>query len=855
MSDRRSWLVPISLFLFALLVRLVAIAWVPFPPTEGSLYYLDVARNLVEGHGLTTNALWSYANPPFSLPRPAFDLWLPLASLVAAVPMLIGGTAHQVGPTRWRRAGSLSRAPGLGRGPGSGRDGWPRWAPVEGIGDHRGTARRGPGAVPGGHGGARFERAVRGPGHPRRAPHLRACCGRQRWQWPSTLADRAWSWVSALGLTYLARQEVVWIGLALLILAVPTIRTVTPGGRARHAVRLLGPVVVGGLLLVVPWLVRQQLTFGGGATAQALENMFLLRNEQIFAVHDRPTLAGWLGQGIGAVAVAPLRAAGTQLIDALLVGAFPVGLVGLLSIIGLRRRASLRHPTALVVLLLAGGITFLATALLFPVATLWGTFAHASGPLLIGLIVATVLGVDGLMTRISIARHWERINVIVGPAALLALAIPIALVQLASVAGTAGTFERRLAAVRVALDVSGEPTEGPIMSDHPMSLSWVLGRPVLVVPDDPPGTLAEIARATGATTLVMFDDRGRYPEALLVPAAPTCLADDPATDRPGRGSSVVVPHRPCLRDAMTEQGGTARTSPYTRPTMETGIRGDRRADVDALYTEAQLALTQSANRLRALTERLREVHADELTEARRVPDPGATAAETAGRDQQAMDTARAGQLLSRLELITRDLEDGWRFLERGQDGDWSASARGAADQLQIERPANLVEARLVLEAQEQERTRLAEELHDGPAQTLSNAVFRVRIVERALRSDPVLADSELADLGSVLERETRTAAGLHPAAAAVPAGIGRPRLGAHGRRQADGGGDGHRGRRGPDCARGGARRARTHGRAAGRPGGAPERAQALRGDAGPGDHAPRTTRGAAQPRLVGPGGP
>ncbi len=48
------------------MVRLVAIAWVPFPPTEGSLYYLDVARNLVQGHGLTTDVLWSYANPPFT---------------------------------------------------------------------------------------------------------------------------------------------------------------------------------------------------------------------------------------------------------------------------------------------------------------------------------------------------------------------------------------------------------------------------------------------------------------------------------------------------------------------------------------------------------------------------------------------------------------------------------------------------------------------------------------------------------------------------------------------------------------------------------------------------------------------
>jgi hypothetical protein len=179
------------------------------------------------------------------------------------------------------------------------------------------------------------------------------------------------------------------------------------------------------------------------------------------------------------------------------------------------------------VLLLSGGITFLATALLFPVATLWGTFAHASGPLLVGLIVATVLGIDALMTRISIARHWDQINVIVGPAALLALAVPIALVQLASVAGSAGTFERRLQAVRVALEVSGVPADGPIMSDHPMSLSWILDRPVMVVPDDPPGTLAELARDTGATTLVVFDERGRYPEILLTPIGPPCLADDP----------------------------------------------------------------------------------------------------------------------------------------------------------------------------------------------------------------------------------------------------------------------------------------------------------------------------------------
>ena len=51
-------------------------------------------------------------------------------------------------------------------------------------------------------------------------------------------------------------------------------------------------------------------------------------------------------------------------------------------------------------------------------------------------------------------------------------------------------------------------------------------------------------------------------------------------------------------------------------------------------------------------------------------------------------------------------------------------------------------ALLILDAQEQERARLAEELHDGPAQALANALFRLEIVDRALRSQPAVAAKE-----------------------------------------------------------------------------------------------------------------
>ena len=61
---------------------------------------MGVARNLLEGNGLVSNAIWSYATPPLVLPKPAFELWMPMATFVAAIPMALFGTtfgAAQVG--------------------------------------------------------------------------------------------------------------------------------------------------------------------------------------------------------------------------------------------------------------------------------------------------------------------------------------------------------------------------------------------------------------------------------------------------------------------------------------------------------------------------------------------------------------------------------------------------------------------------------------------------------------------------------------------------------------------------------------------------------------------------------------
>src|SRR5664279_2326204 len=101
-SRREAWLSVGLVFVVALLVRAWAAIQVPFPIPEDATYYWGVARNLVDGHGLTSNALWSYVTPArdpatgaFGLffPRPAFEIWLPLPTLLAVLPMLLLGSS------------------------------------------------------------------------------------------------------------------------------------------------------------------------------------------------------------------------------------------------------------------------------------------------------------------------------------------------------------------------------------------------------------------------------------------------------------------------------------------------------------------------------------------------------------------------------------------------------------------------------------------------------------------------------------------------------------------------------------------------------------------------------------------
>lgn len=72
----------------------------------------------------------------------------------------------------------------------------------------------------------------------------------------------------------------------------------------------------------------------------------------------------------------------------------------------------------------------------------------------------------------------------------------------------------------------------------------------------------------------------------------------------------------------------------------------------------------------------------------------------------------------------------------------------------------------VIKAQEEERRRVARDIHDGPAQALANVVFRAEVCDRLMDSDMARAKAELRDLReqvrAVLKETRKLIFGLRP---------------------------------------------------------------------------------------------
>ena len=528
--------VSVGLYAVALIVRLWATNLIHFPLNEGSAYYSAVSQNIAAGRGLVIDSIWSYATAPLILPRPAFELWQPLASFVYAVPMAaIGQTfaSSQLGaallgaliaPLAWLVARDTATRMNLPE-----RRAW-----FVAVGAGALAAVAGPfllsAAVPDSYVAFTVVAVAACLVMPRAATGSR-----------SALIGLG----VLLGLAYLTRMEAVWLGLTFVLF----VAIGRPGWRS--VVGRVGAVAIIGGLVASPWWLRNVSVFGSPFPGQVADNVYLTYNEQIYSFADQPTLAGFLAQGVGRMATNIGLASWHDFVDVLLVPVTAITVIGLITVaVGVARRHALpdvvRHG-ALAALLVSGALTFVVTSVAFPVATLWGTFEHASGPLLVGLTVTALVGGDAFVAWLVKRRDWQRQNAWLAPAALLALTVPIALFQLVSASRQAAADERTVAAVAAsvpgALAGAGVAETAPVITDRPIWLADALGRSTLALPAEPASTVLDLASRFGARSVIVVEGRGTYPAALL--AQPDCFtALDPASTG---GASVFVIQPECMR--------------------------------------------------------------------------------------------------------------------------------------------------------------------------------------------------------------------------------------------------------------------------------------------------------------------
>ncbi len=158
----------------------------------------------------------------------------------------------------------------------------------------------------------------------------------------------------------------------------------------------------------------------------------------------------------------------------------------------------------------------------------------------------------------------------------------------------------------------------------------------------------------------------------------------------------------------------------------------------------------SEKRWRALLEHLERLDPDELENGFR--NLSRFQADLAAVDERCSDAgARLIDLRSEQEVL--------RSVYRSLDD-------LAASRTQPDKTGVRSVSRHVFQIIEEERTRIARDMHDGPAQSMANLVIQAEIIERLIRRDPQLAVQELADfkegVSTVLEDSRRLIGDLRP---------------------------------------------------------------------------------------------
>jgi signal transduction histidine kinase len=573
-----------------------------------------------------------------------------------------------------------------------------------------------------------------------------------------------------IGLAALTRNEAIWLGLvwAILALRLPL--------ALRDRLRLIAIPAIVAILFYAPWAIRDWIAFGNPLPGQALSNALSLDGSDIFAWQDPPTLSRYLAAGLPTLLGLRVTGVGHNLFDVLLLPGAPLSLIGF---VGLPWAARLRSIQPL---LLVSIVIFLVTALVFPVSTTWGTFLHAAGAVHVLLIVSALLALDALIAATGTAARMDSTGGVARPDPDHRWFDPV-------LGGDPPVIRRRLRG-------DGPDVHRPQLAPgrrgcHARRRSRDHRLPDLaaVHAGRDRDRAADRAGVVGARSRApLRGDDGRRSPGRRAPRGPgerlrggRLLRGRDAAEHPGIG-------RPFRRHPSDLPDRLPMTGPYTPKPMDAARSSDdtlavRDVRIDGLRAEASEAVGYSANTLRAVGQRYRTAYTDELarwqvlrdeldvaerSSAGRAPSSGergdgsaagddgpsaAVAAEAGRRTPASGPSGRRSTRSAVSSASSRPSSPSSRSpCATSNPPGCSSSAAIRASSATARTLATDVQMRIV-EAQESERSRLAQEVHDGPAQVLANAIFQVEYIERVIDTDLRTAKTELRFLRDLLRRE------------------------------------------------------------------------------------------------------
>jgi hypothetical protein len=485
--------IPITLYLLALVARLVLILHFPDPAYPDSFYYADVARNLAAGHGFHVDFIWIFAEVGGRIPAdpvlpiPSNAHWMPLASIVQVPFLVLSGSSPVAGALPFALIGSTA-APLT-------------WAIARDAGLSKTVA------VSAGLLVALPVLLLGFMVQPDNFSLYQPLVAGALWLTARGLRGDARGYALAgflVGLATLSRNDGVLVGLTVgLAFAWDRWRAWRSAGARAPQIPLWSAIACFGLFgaTVAPWISRQLAVFGTISPSTASGKVFFIRSIEEWNSITTPATLDWLvGQGIGPLILsriggllAAIGVFGTLALAWIFVPPLVVG--------AWSQRRSVSFGPFFTYAAILFGFSGLVSAIHVP----GGTFIHSAVALVPHTYILVIQGIVVCVAWIASRRRAWRVDqatrIFVGAAVAFASVAAI-LVGLGIHGGWRAQQSDRQA-LGAAITLTGASPDARVMSLDAAGFKYLTGHGGVVTPNDPIETIHDVAVAYQIEWLVI----------------------------------------------------------------------------------------------------------------------------------------------------------------------------------------------------------------------------------------------------------------------------------------------------------------------------------------------------------------